>query len=328
MTGRDDLVIEARRIAQRDLGTAPWIAQLRQQLADATDDDLGVFIVARAAMTKAALERSAEVAQQDAERAAVDKWWDGRIAAEEASRQESANQNAVRDIAAAREELATMSKRSGDRERWDKVFGPIAVTVGVVIAAFALIVGFIAALESSYGDVGDALFATFLGAAFLAVPLIPAIAAVAYGIGWVLTALIVGPVLLVSGSTVRAEKARVSERITSTRPLAVRLVRIPQESIGRVIGKDGEAIKSPEHATGTRIELENWHADYSGYRSPTSRTGVRSTQTERSFYPEAPAHVRGSRIGVACISGNTTAAAEMARRSINALHSGATERRR
>ncbi|WP_424446631.1 KH domain-containing protein [Microbacterium sp. CH-015] len=319
MSGTNDWVIDARRIAQRDLGSAPWIAQLKQELADAAEDDLGVYIVARAAMTQAASERAAELARQDAERAAVGNWWDGRIAAEQATRQESANQEAVRVVAAAREELASLSKKSGDRERWDKVFGPIAVTVGVIIVAFALIVGFIAALENSYGDVGDALFATFLGAAFLALPLIPAIGAVAYGIAWILAALIVGPVLLVSGSTVRAEKARVNERIASTRPSTVRLVRIPQDDVGKVIGKDGEVIKRIQQATGTRIELEEWHADL---RSTTSRFGARPTRTERSFYSESPAHVRGSRIGVACISGKTAAAAEAARRSLDALVSG------
>lgn len=61
---------DARRLAQEDLGGAPWIARLTQGVVQAADDDLGTFIVARAALTRAAAEHAAEQVRQRSEQAA------------------------------------------------------------------------------------------------------------------------------------------------------------------------------------------------------------------------------------------------------------------
>lgn len=117
---------EARRLAQDDLGVAPWIAGLTQKVAQASDDDLGTFIVARAVLTKAAAERAAELARQRSEQAA-------RLARE--GEQAAAAERERRGV----EAQARSAQRQSKLKRGARVGVGVVVLGGVVFYALALI---------------------------------------------------------------------------------------------------------------------------------------------------------------------------------------------
>lgn len=262
--------------------------------------------VEREARERAEREARARKAQAERERADAQQWWDRTIANEERKRQEAAQRSLQWSIESREKALAQLeakhghSRSSGDHVDWGAP------------GAFLFATLFMAPLGGFMLSVMFGLPDSWMG------PLILILG----GIGLLFVA---GSVVENLAGDTRSRRARREqaqaiarekaeiERRNPIKPLEhVRLIRVPAERAGAVIGKGGATIKGLQQRFNATIVLEDWHAGVRFGRTYAFNSSFDTRRTTKDFSRDAPASARGQRIHVACVTAISAPAAESA----------------
>lgn len=261
---------------------------------------------AQEARDRAAREARTREEQAERQRAEAERWWDRTILSEERKRQESAQQRVQGSIEAREKALARLdAKHAYTSTRSDHVDWGAP-------GAFLLATLFLAPMGGFMLSVMFGLPDSWMG------PLILILG----GIGLLIVA---GTVVENLAGDTRNRRARRERRQAVARgkaemerthpigPLAhVRLIRVPAERVGSVIGKGGATIKGLQQRFNATIELEDWHVGGLYGHTYGLRSSSDSRRTSKDFSREAPTSARGQRINVACVTAVSAAIADSA----------------